>query len=373
MKTQMIALLLCLCLIACGSNANSAEPTAIPTITPFPTNTPTPMPTEIPDPLGDGPEFNIRDTVVAAGQFAFQVSGAETRNVIGSNTPMSDRQFLIIDGILYNYADSDQTFYRSEFAVTVNDRVYEPQNDHMRDLQANDEAYEDVSFPRNRNFPDSELIIPAHNWEIIFLVYELPAPIDEITLNFSPANLSVPATMGLWLIGNESDSSLAVYKVSQDGEQTYEINFEFVSEEPELEELIDPDIIVIDNCGPGEVTRSTTVTETITPSVNIGATVDAISRATGLLLGNPTIGQIVSSGIAGTFNIQDTTPRTVSEEISVVVPPNTRARYQVIWYRVNERGVVQINVGGDNIYVPYEVSNDLEISVEALPSESCDE
>ncbi len=392
---KLLIALICIVTVGCTSNnadretVNEAQslvtPSAIPTFTPiptdtpFPTNTPAPSPTSLPQRLDILPEYNVNDVVVIAGAYVFQIMGVDMRDQIGNSTPNEGNQFLVIDGILYNYTDADQSFFRTDFElVQANQDSILPNVERMEDLQDSDIGYSETNFPARSVIRLNVLNIPAHQWKSTFLVYEVPEDISEITLNFSPANISPPSAMGLWIVEDIDSNEIDIYKAYDNGIALYSIDFEFTNRRVQLEELIDEELIEVDNCfGNATVTRTFTFREEIETSYNIGTSVataglDVAGSAAGALMGNPIIGQILTTGFTGFFDIEESEVIEVTREEQLSAAPNTMTRYQLSWYRVTLQGTLQMQVGGENFYVPYTITDRLRSSLVSLTPGICE-
>ena len=365
---------------------NLVTPSAIPTFTstptdtPFPTNTPISSPTPLPEQLNIMPDYNVNDVVVIAGAYVFQIMGVEIGDQIGDRTPTEGKQFLIFDGILYNYSDNEQSFFRTAFDIVHSDLDnILPNVERMEDLQESDSAYSEIGFPGRSVVRLNVLNIPAHQWQSTFLVYEVPLDITEFSIDFSPNNTSPPSSIGLWLIEDTETNEIEIYKAYDNEVALYSIDFEFTNRRLQLEELIDEELIEVDNCfGNATVTRTFTFREEIETSYTIGASVataglDVAGTTAGALMGNPIVGQILASGFTGFFDIEESEVIEVTREEQLSAAPRTITRYQLSWYRVTLQGTLQMQVGGESFYIPYTITDRLRSDLVSLTPGICDD
>jgi hypothetical protein len=377
-------------LVACSPSTNNqntqtnisatvTEITTDSTVRSLPSSTPRPSATPLPSRLETMPEsFNLGDVTVVADSFAFQITRTYTLAQLNDWTPPENKTYFIMEGILFNYSEIRQEFFRTNFELeTVSGEKILPNLDLMAALQTS--QYPELDYPGQRHFLSKALPIDAYSWQNTFLVYEMPTPIEKALLHFTPLDRPTASSIEMWFLVGDTQNELRVFEAYDNAVQQYELEFNFDNQETIIEDIIDEQVITVDNCFGTEVidrsrqfSESTEVFYTFGFGAAAGAGLGTGIGVGGLLL-NSIIGDIVGVNFSLNYQVNQGDSITETIEETLRAAPATITNYQLTWYRVTVQGMMRLRLGGENFYVPYSLTNRLRADVVSLPAGLCPE
>ena len=390
MQSILLTYFLLISAIGCTSastpNAAQSNQSVLPATNPtnapliIASETPVASPTPLPDVLAEMPIFGERDVAFTIGTFAFQVTDVHKVEAVDNKQAGAGKVFLIMEGRLFNFGENSQKFYRTNFEITLTDDTeLLPDLDLMDKLQ--EVQYLDRDYPRRSSLPINALAVDARAWREIFVAYEVPATIEVFDMTFSPNDMQIPSEARLWLLNTGND--LVLYKATADDAPAYTIDFNFANTQIELEELIDTEVIEIDNCfGTAEISRTQTFQEEIISSYTLGDVAQdvgsnflnpALEMGIQLLQLNPITALLLLTDFGTQNNVRSGDTITITRTENLSAAAGTKPRFQLSWYRVTIQGTMQLNIGGDNYYIPFTLTNRLRSELESLPPGECDQ
>lgn len=351
------------------------------TTTPFPDNTALPA-ILTPQPVLEGtPAVVPHDVISVAEDFGVRITSSYTLDQIGDEATAANETYLIFEADLLNYNEDDQNFFRTDFELILEngERVL-PNLDAMFELQQ--ERYFNRDYPRRSAIRINSLNVDANEWLPIFLVYRVPASTSAPTLRFRPAGIRPATTMQLWLLPDAESETFRIHKATDNANALYQITFAPTDRAESVAEEIDRERVTIDNCFGTEERFSTRSLEgSSLAAIEIGAiivtnpqTSDDLVNQRDLaepVLNNTFVRELISEAISQNHDVVDGARLTIPIDERVGAAPETQAEYELSWSQVTTQGVLHLEVGGYNYYVPYTVTDRLRSDLVSLPAEEC--
>lgn len=352
------------------------------TATPTPTATLTPTRTAIPDLLETMPSsFRDGDLTIANQKLTFQILRVDIIDPVFAAPENPNNKYLLIRGVTYNYDDRDHDFHDIDYTLAPNNTATPlvPNYELMGLLRQ--QFYNDHRSPERNLLFEPNYTVPARKASRTLLVYEVPNDIQRFTFYFMTD--TPRARLGVVLIPSEGNSYLAL-KESENDVVKYVV--EVLPQREVIEELIDVEEVDVDNCyGTETISRSFTFSQEITSDFNIGVSDSgsgaSIRLGTGQVLN--TIGAGPLASLLPDLELAARSASALEQQVSMskltqtrtetlTARPGTRPRWQMKWYKVSVQGELLLNIGEQEIYVPYLLTENLRSSLESVPSEACE-
>lgn len=369
------------------TSTNTPLPTLTPSATSTPTSTPTltltrtPTPTAIPELLDDLPtSFRDGDLTIVSKKLAFQilrVDSVETSFAAPENT---NRKFILVRGIVYNYDEKDYDLHDVDFTLMTDDTTTAITPNYEMMVQLHEQFYRDHRYPEKNLLFEPNYTVPALKASRTLLVYEVSNDIQRFTFYFMTD--TPRARLGVLLIPNGPNAYLPL-KESENDVVKYVI--EVLPQREVIEELLDIEEVDVDNCyGTDTITRRFTFTQETINDFKIGATDSgagaSIRLGTGQVLG--ALGAAPFASLLPDLEVAARSANALEEQVSMsklvqmrteelTASPGTRPRWQMKWYRVAIQGELLVNIGEQEVYIPYLITENLRSSLESVPSDPC--
>jgi hypothetical protein len=359
----------------------TATASATATLTPIPTGTftevppPTAQPSAIPVVLGDAPsDFSPSTAAVAAGNYAMQITDLRGLDSIGDLRPQSGSRFLVMDVLLFNYGDGDQTFFDTDFLVdTAAASGIIPSTGAMSKLKSVDPHYIGLDYPGRNVVLAARFRVPAKGYRNTFLVYEVPRDTWALTVEFGPAGIQPRSTLGLWLNAQPTGDILFA-RSSLNGQNQYAVTWDVVN--TEVQRQIDLENEVVDNCfGTGTLERVRILDRSVPAQVLTGN--EALAAASPTTPGSTDWSRIpfppafVVGQVESQYGMTMGDPLSYRASETLRAAPGTKTNYQIVWYRVSTYGEARVEVGGGRYAIPYLLDTKLRATVISLPPSAC--
>jgi hypothetical protein len=325
--------------------------------------------------LGEPPsDFSPSTAAVAAGNYAMQITAVRGLDNIGDMRPQSGNRFLVMEVLLFNYGDGDQTFFDTDFlADAANASGIIPGTNVMSRLKAVDPRYAGLDYPGRNVVLAAQFRVPAKGYRDTFLVYEVPRDIWALTVAFGPAGIQPRSTLGLWMNAQPTGNYLFV-KSSLNGQNQYAITWNVVN--TEVARQIDVENEVVDNCfGTGTLERVRILDRTVRAQILTGS--EALQAASPTTPGSTDWSRIpfppafVVGQAQSQYGIMVGDPLSYRASETLRAAPGTKTNYQIVWYRVSTYGEAWVEVGGGRYAIPYLLDTKLRASVISLPPSAC--
>jgi hypothetical protein len=336
---------------------------------------PTLPPTAIPAILGESPsDFSPPTAAVSAGNYAMQITAVRGLDAIGDLLPPSGSRFLVMDVLLFNYGDGDQTFFDTDFlADTAAASGIIPGTGPMSKLKSVDPRYASLDYPGRNVVLAARFRVPAKSYRNTFLVYEVPRDTWALTVEFGPAGIQPRSTLGLWLNPQPTGDYLFA-KSGLNGQNQYAIAWDVVN--TEVQRQIDVENEVVDNCfGTGTLERVRVLDRSVPAQILTGD--EALQAASPTTPGSTDWSRIpfppvfVVGQAQSQYGIAAGDPLNYRASETLRAAPGTKTNYQIVWYRVSTYGIARVEVGGGRYPVPYLLDTKLRASVISLPPSAC--
>lgn len=315
-------------------------------------------------------ELDTRIAVVGGGDIDMVINRVWTTAAVPGAKPQRDR-FLVMEITLYNYGDKALPLVKYNFPNFLGERRAVPE----KMSQVGEAYYPGVQYPpADRANPHR---MPAlSEWET-FLVYDMPAGLNDVAFAFEPPGAAIP--YGLILQPRE-DGEADFLLAQVDNVDLVRIG-DVTFFDSQIERIVDVETVALDNCMgttplSQEVTRSrelnqiegSSQAETRQSSLQAGPVVPIpffrpLAAAINLEVSNAT----TETDFSGEFET-----RSETQTATLSAAPGTLANYQLVWYLASQEGALEVYLR-DKVYaMPFVVGSALRMEVKALPPSPCE-